>query len=83
MKWWSRISKIHFVLYKENNLDDSPVLIKDLSRNGTFLNGILIGQNQTRFLKTGDVISVIEEDIKSKCSIVIYMAYFFLTFRVS
>lgn len=40
-------------------------MIKDLSRNGTFVNEEKIGQNQLRMIKTGDVISVIEPGIKS------------------
>lgn len=40
--------------------------IKDLSRNGTFLNGELIGQNQQRLITTGDVIAIIEPDMKGE-----------------
>lgn len=63
---WNRISKIHFILSKDMSCEDSPILIKDTSRNGTFINGELIGPNQVCLLRTGDVISIIEPLLKSK-----------------
>lgn len=66
MKFLNKISKIHFVIFKGEEADDTPLLIKDLSRNGTYINGVLIGANQTRIIKTGDVIAVVEPSLKSK-----------------
>lgn len=45
---------------------DSPIIIHDLSRNGTFVNGERIGQEKQRILFTGDKISVLTEDLLSK-----------------
>ncbi|XP_063707569.1 ovarian-specific serine/threonine-protein kinase Lok-like [Culicoides brevitarsis] len=64
MKWFLRVSKIHFVMYKDTTSEDSPIIIKDLSKNGTFVNGKLVGQNQIQVLLTGDVIGVAAPHIR-------------------
>lgn len=53
------ISQIHFVLKKMRNDDESPIIIKDCSVNGTLLNGEMIGKNKQRIIRTGDVISIL------------------------
>lgn len=63
---FQRISKVHFVLYKDTTSDGTTIYIKDLSRNGTFINKERIGRNQTRLIKDGDVISIIEDFLESK-----------------
>lgn len=52
------ICKVHFVIIRENCDLTSPVYIKDLSRNGTFVNDEKIGKNYMRMLKNDDVISI-------------------------
>lgn len=54
------------MLYKKIILQETYIYIKDLSRNGTFINGELIGQNETRLVKNCDVISIIEANLESK-----------------
>lgn len=67
-KTLSRISKTHFQITKDMGHKDSPIIIHDLSRNGTYVNGERIGQNKQRILFTGDKISVLTEDLFSKYS---------------
>ncbi|XP_063699133.1 ovarian-specific serine/threonine-protein kinase Lok-like [Culicoides brevitarsis] len=64
LKSWNRISKVHFMMYRESLDPTSPILLRDLSRNGTYINGELVGQNQTRLVKNGDFIAIIEPHLK-------------------
>ncbi|KAJ6649758.1 Ovarian-specific serine/threonine-protein kinase Lok [Pseudolycoriella hygida] len=56
-KFWDRISKEHCKITKDLSDATNPVFIEDLSRNGTFLNGELIGIYEKRILKSDDVVS--------------------------
>nr|XP_023027860.1 ovarian-specific serine/threonine-protein kinase Lok-like [Leptinotarsa decemlineata] len=49
-------SKEHFVIYKDP--DNALAFIRDLSKSGTYLNGHLIGKNNTNVLQNDDVIAV-------------------------
>ncbi|XP_050087716.1 ovarian-specific serine/threonine-protein kinase Lok isoform X2 [Anopheles aquasalis] len=61
----SRVSKVHFSIEKQEDEFDAPVYITDKSRNGTYLNGKLIGTNRQRLLKDGDVISICYAELKA------------------
>lgn len=63
----SRISNFHFSITREimTNNDISPTYIQDKSRNGTFLNGDLIGYQKTRILKDDDVIALSHPNYKA------------------
>ncbi|XP_017771271.1 PREDICTED: ovarian-specific serine/threonine-protein kinase Lok-like [Nicrophorus vespilloides] len=50
----TNISKVHFKIYKENGL----VYITDLSKNGTFINGKLIGKGNMNILQNDDEIAI-------------------------
>ena len=54
------ISKKHFTLQKinSNSKDGIIALLKDLSKNGTFINGEILGLNMESGLKNGDKIGV-------------------------
>ena len=59
----SKISRIHF----EISMNDSKqFLLKDLSRHGTFLNGVKLGKDSVSLLKKGDLISMLEPEEKMK-----------------
>ncbi|XP_060521644.1 serine/threonine-protein kinase Chk2-like isoform X2 [Cylas formicarius] len=49
------ISKRHFLIQRE---DDGLVYITDQSKNGTFINGVLVGKGKTKILKSDDHISL-------------------------
>ncbi|KRT78430.1 protein kinase [Oryctes borbonicus] len=49
------ISREHFIITKEAS---QPVCIRDLSKNGTFLNGEKIGRKKSRILQNDDEISI-------------------------
>ncbi|KAL9897653.1 ovarian-specific serine/threonine-protein kinase Lok-like [Glossina fuscipes fuscipes] len=57
-KFLNRISKEHFVIKRMGCNLSHPVYIKDLSRNGTFVNGEKIGINKQRILQNNDIISL-------------------------
>uniref|UniRef100_A0A182QM38 Protein kinase domain-containing protein n=1 Tax=Anopheles farauti TaxID=69004 RepID=A0A182QM38_9DIPT len=61
----SRISKLHFTIKKDLNDVTSPTYIYDHSRNGTFVNNELIGQNKCRILKHENVISIANVSIRA------------------
>ncbi|EDW80378.1 uncharacterized protein Dwil_GK18729, isoform A [Drosophila willistoni] len=54
----TRISKVHFIIKRDNCELTNPVYIQDLSRNGTFVNNEKIGMNKKRILKNDDIISL-------------------------
>lgn len=59
-----RISKVHFILWMNKN--DSTLLIKDVSTNGTLLNGIKLTKSQGYIVAHGDEITVgmgVKEDV--------------------
>ncbi|XP_037052409.1 ovarian-specific serine/threonine-protein kinase Lok [Bradysia coprophila] len=56
-KFWDRISKMHCRIVKDLSDVSNPVYVEDLSRNGTFVNGELIGMHRRRILKSDDVIA--------------------------
>lgn len=76
LKTWNRISKIHFMLYREGTDPSSPVLLRDVSRNGTYINGELVGQNEVRLIKSTDYISIIEPHVKSESLLNIFLDCF-------
>lgn len=56
-----RISRVHFELTREKeDFMKSPVCITDLSRNGTWINGILLGNGKKKILQNKDRISVFD-----------------------
>jgi serine/threonine-protein kinase CHEK2 len=57
---FQRISKTQFKIEKDVNDGFDPVYITDMSRNGTFLNGDLIGQGNRRILGNRDSISIVQ-----------------------
>lgn len=61
---FGNISKEHFQIVKEAGM---PPVVKDYSKNGTFINEILIGKNKTRILQTHDKISVGFVNLTSRC----------------
>ncbi|XP_058126416.1 ovarian-specific serine/threonine-protein kinase Lok isoform X2 [Anopheles ziemanni] len=60
-----RVSKVHFAIQKDLNDLSSPTFITDASRNGTFVNGRLIGTRKRMVLKHLDVISIINPHVKA------------------
>lgn len=54
----SRISKVHFQIQKDTEDLQSPTYIVDKSRNGTFVNGHLIGTDKKMILKDDDIIAL-------------------------
>lgn len=53
-----RISKVHFQIQKDMEDLQSPTFIVDNSRNGTFVNGHIIGTGNKMILKDDDVIAL-------------------------
>ncbi|XP_059048501.1 ovarian-specific serine/threonine-protein kinase Lok-like [Achroia grisella] len=58
------ISKQHFILKRDLSEPLCPAIITDLSHNGTFVNGILVGKGNSRILDDNDVISVSHQSMK-------------------
>ncbi|XP_026761817.2 ovarian-specific serine/threonine-protein kinase Lok [Galleria mellonella] len=58
------ISKKHFILKRELSEPLSPTIITDLSYNGTYVNGILIGKDHSCILDNNDVISLSHPSLK-------------------
>lgn len=52
---YANISKKHFEIVK---VDGEPVVVIDYSKNGTFINGKLVGRNKKRIIRNDDKISV-------------------------
>ncbi|XP_058449629.1 ovarian-specific serine/threonine-protein kinase Lok isoform X2 [Malaya genurostris] len=61
----SRISKVHFSIRKDTNDLQSPTYIMDKSRNGTFVNGYLIGTGKEMILKNDDIIALSHPNYKA------------------
>ncbi|XP_055642459.1 ovarian-specific serine/threonine-protein kinase Lok isoform X2 [Toxorhynchites rutilus septentrionalis] len=61
----SRISKVHFLIVKDLQDQKNPVYIIDESRNGTFVNGNLVGPHNKMILKNDDVIALSHPQYKS------------------
>ncbi|XP_055541768.1 ovarian-specific serine/threonine-protein kinase Lok isoform X2 [Wyeomyia smithii] len=59
------ISSLHFTIRKNLADKEAPAYIKDHSRNGTFINGTLIGQGKEFILKDDDVISLSHQSFKA------------------
>ncbi|KAF2963129.1 hypothetical protein GQX73_g10441 [Xylaria multiplex] len=53
------VSNRHCLLFPENRGEEVVALIEDLSSNGTFVNGEIIGRNNQRELKEYDEISIL------------------------
>lgn len=75
-KYSALISTKHFTISCElgpaHRIDPLPVYIEDFSKNGTFVNGELIGLGNRRILAPNDVISIVSSHFK------IYKFYDFL-----
>ncbi|KAF9118848.1 hypothetical protein BGW39_000827 [Mortierella sp. 14UC] len=62
------VSSRHFLVYKETDIDpvkNKPierVFLKDLSSNGTFINGVKVGVNRRVQLKNFDQITYLQKD---------------------
>ncbi|XP_053609286.1 ovarian-specific serine/threonine-protein kinase Lok [Plodia interpunctella] len=52
------VSKQHFIITRDLSESLNPAIIKDLSYNGTFVNGEKIGKGNSRVLDDNDIISV-------------------------
>ena len=62
---FSNLSKKHFKIYKENDDTSSrgySVILEDLSMNGTFVNGVRVGQGCKHTLDNNSRISLACED---------------------
>ncbi|KAF9905949.1 hypothetical protein EC991_001190 [Linnemannia zychae] len=63
------VSSRHFLIYKETDTDpvkNKPierVFLKDLSSNGTFINGVKVGVNRRVQLKNFDLITYLQKDV--------------------
>ncbi|MCJ1389773.1 hypothetical protein MMC18_002630 [Xylographa bjoerkii] len=55
------VSNRHCLVFHENKGGDSIAVLEDLSSNGTYVNGAIVGRNKRRELKEGDEISILEE----------------------
>lgn len=60
----NRISKVHFRITRDLKQPLQPVFIEDMSRNGTFVSGHLVGTGQKRILRSNDVISILNPEYK-------------------
>lgn len=58
------VSKTHFLIKRDN---DERVYICDLSKNGTFVNGQIIGKGKQMLLQNNDQIAIGSKAIMSKC----------------
>lgn len=61
----SRISNFHFSITRDTLDLSSPTFIEDKSRNGTFVNGQLIGMNNKMILKDDDIIALSHPSYKA------------------
>lgn len=61
----SRISKVHFSIKKDVTDLQSPTYIVDESRNGTFVNGTVIGTGRKMILKNDDTIALSHPNYKA------------------
>lgn len=64
-KMLARISKVHFTITKDISDLLNPVYIQDCSRNGTYLNGKLIGTGRRMIMKNNDVIGLAHATYKA------------------
>ncbi|KAL2165120.1 hypothetical protein VTH06DRAFT_416 [Thermothelomyces fergusii] len=55
------VSNRHCLFFVENKNDEKVVVLTDLSRNGTYVNGARLQRNDRRELREGDEISVTKE----------------------
>lgn len=55
------ISNRHCILFHESKNGKDVALIEDLSSNGTFVNGAIVGRNKRRELEHGDEISILDQ----------------------
>jgi len=54
----SCVSREHFQMFRDKDVFG----LEDLSRNGTFINGIKVGENNIQILQDGDTIGVLDEE---------------------
>ncbi|CAL4102295.1 unnamed protein product, partial [Meganyctiphanes norvegica] len=57
-KEWIAISKAHFSLYRDQLGSPKEVYLKDLSFNGTYINGREVGKNKKSVLRNTDRITL-------------------------
>ncbi|KAI1905573.1 serine/threonine protein kinase [Ophidiomyces ophidiicola] len=55
------ISNRHCLIFHEHRRGDSVAILEDLSSNGTFVKGALVGRNQRRELEDGDEINILDQ----------------------
>ena len=55
------ISNRHCLMFNENKDGDSVAMLEDLSSNGTFINGAIVGRNKRRELQEADEITILDE----------------------
>jgi serine/threonine-protein kinase CHEK2 len=49
------------LIFPENKAGDTVAVLEDLSANGTFVNGVLVGRNKRRELEDGDEIAILDQ----------------------
>ncbi|KAL3313899.1 Checkpoint kinase 2 [Cichlidogyrus casuarinus] len=59
---FAALSKVHFIIYRDNSSKSPLIFIKDLSSNGTFLNGKKIGKGKQSPLNNTDKISLAQKN---------------------
>ncbi|KAI4202885.1 MAG: hypothetical protein LQ350_002256 [Teloschistes chrysophthalmus] len=55
------ISNRHCIVFNENKHGRLIAVLEDLSSNGTFVNGVMLGRNKRQELEDGDQISILDE----------------------
>lgn len=55
------VSNRHCLIFIEHKGGDAVAILEDLSSNGTFVNGTLIGRNKRRELQEGDEIAILDD----------------------
>ena len=55
------ISNRHCLIFNENKNGKAVAVIEDLSSNGTFVNGAIVGRNRRRELENADEISILDQ----------------------
>jgi serine/threonine protein kinase len=72
-----QVSSIHCTLYPPPPPTKVGFMVKDFSSNGTFVNGVKIGEGKTRLLKNMDNLSIVTSKTKTER----FMSYIFQDLR--